>query len=61
MQKVVTENTWITKPEALKILQVSAFTFRGLVLGGRIRQRDHGRRRYWREDVERLASPPDAA
>lgn len=61
MQQIASKNTWLTRVEAIEILQVSPFTFVGLVKEGRIRKRDTGRRRYWREDIERIAAPPPAA
>jgi hypothetical protein len=61
MQLETRRETWVSRSEAAAILQCSLTTFIGLVNEGRIRTRDFGHRRYWREDVERLAAPPPAA
>lgn len=61
MSKSVAENTWLTRDEVLAILQCSAQTLWKLIREGQVRTRGFGHRRYWREDVERLASPPDTA
>jgi hypothetical protein len=53
---------WLTTKECLRLLHCTYFSFRKMVAAEQIRRRDvGGYRRYWREDVERLASPPDAA
>ncbi len=55
----VTEPTWLTRSEAIAAIQCSPVTFAGLLRMGRIRTRDFGFKRYWAEDVRRLANPPE--
>jgi hypothetical protein len=60
----VTEETndWLTRQECLRLLECTQPSFTEIVSRGLVRRRDvPGHRKYWREDVERLASPPDAA
>lgn len=53
---------WLTRRECVALLQCSQSAFWRLVADGRIRKRDITTlRRYWREDVERLAAPPRPA
>jgi hypothetical protein len=53
---------WLTRDECVATLQCSLSAFRRMVLKGHITDRKvGGRRRYWREDVERIAAPPNNA
>ncbi len=53
---------WLTQAETCALLQCTQWTLKRFVVGGMIRRRQiPGHRRYWREDVERLAAPPPAA
>jgi hypothetical protein len=53
---------WLTARECVELLQCTPYSFFTMVKAGQIRKRDMpGYRRYWREDVERLAAPPKPA
>ncbi len=55
--KAATKYEWLTREEAMILLECSKTAFFRLVGLELIRTRDFGHRRYWREDVERLAVP----
>ena len=57
MRKVIEEHIWISRPEAIRILQCGQGTFNRLVEAGRIRFRDYGRNRYLLADVEAAIQP----
>lgn len=53
---------WLTREECLTKIQCSPSAFQRMVVAGHVRDRKAGgRRRYWREDVERIAAPPKPA
>jgi hypothetical protein len=53
---------WLTRAECMARLECGEKAFQMMVADGLIHRRTvPGTRRYWREDVERLASPPPAA
>lgn len=53
------KSEWVSRSEALRILECSRTLFLRLIDEGAIRCRDMGHKRYWREDVERLSAPPN--
>jgi hypothetical protein len=51
---------WVSRAQALKLLELPSKAFSALVKTGKIRtRRVASNRRYWREDVERLAQPQE--
>jgi hypothetical protein len=50
---------WLTQAEVRQALQCTPQSLTRMVERGLIRRRDiPGRRRYWREDIEKLAEQP---
>lgn len=53
---------WLTRAEAMSRLECTHKAITLMVEQGLIRRRQvPGHRRYWREDVERIAAPPKPA
>jgi hypothetical protein len=59
---VHTKWQWLTRKESERILECDPRKFVALVTAAGVRQREgYGYRRYCREDIERLATPPTNA